>query len=505
MNMGRINSDSCDEAFNVAILALRQSPRRNAVSRLHRRVTARMMQPGWTDFPRADIPIDSVTNGVHTKSWVAAEMQWLYDHYLGPRWRDDASNREAWQRVERIPDLELWRTHTRLRERLVAFAREVNEIQIQQKLGKAAIRPLSGQPLTSEALTIGFARRFATYKRATLLLRDPARLKAIFTDSARPVQLIVAGKAHPRDAAGKEFIRSLIEFVRTEGLSERVVFLEDYDLLKARVLVQGVDVWLNNPRRPYEACGTSGMKVVTNGGLNLSILDGWWAEGYRPGVGWAIGDGQEFAHTDYQDEVDAESLYSLLEHEVVPLFYDRDADGIPRGWIAMMKESIRVLTSAFSGDRMIKEYTDRFYVPAADHYERLAARGFAKARELSAWKQKVSKAWCDVRVTWVQDQGTINLPVGADLQVETRVHLGSLHPSEVVVQAYYSRLRSDGALSNGHSIDLKWSGSRDGDHVYKGTISSKISGIHGYSIRILPRHEDVLVPHELPLITWERT
>lgn len=503
MRMGRVNRDDADEEFNVAILALRQSPRRNAVSRLHRRVSARMMQPGWVDFPRSDMPIGSVTNGVHTKTWVSAEMELLYDHYLGPRWRDDASAPEAWQRVERIPDLELWRTHTRLRERLVAYAREQAELQSRDKRGGSSLFTTTELPLRSDALTIGFARRFATYKRATLLFRDAARLKSILLNEARPVQVLIAGKAHPRDGAGKDLIRQILELVRNEGLTERVVFLEDYDLRKTGMLVQGVDVWLNTPRRPYEASGTSGMKVVPNGGLNLSVLDGWWAEGYRPGAGWAIGDGQEYAHADYQDEVDAEALYSLLEREVVPLFYDRDVDGIPRGWIQMMKESIRTLTPAFSGDRMLKEYTERFYLPAGRHFQRMAANGYSRARDLAAWKAKVRAAWCDVRITWVDERGRPDLPVGTDMPVTARVHLGTLDPSEVVVQAYYSRLRSDGTPSNGHAVDLEWVAVENGDHVYEGTIPSRASGMHGFSVRVLPHHDDVLVPHELPLITWE--
>ena len=458
MRMGRVNHDDPDDEFNVAVLALRQSPRRNAVSRLHRRVTARMMQPGWVDFPRGDMPIESITNGVHTETWMAAEMGQLYDHYLGPRWREDASAREAWQRVERIPDLELWRTHCRLRERLVAYAREQADLQARERRNASGVGPSTHPPLRPDALTIGFARRFATYKRATLLFRDVGRLKALLLDEARPVQLLIAGKAHPRDGAGKEFIRSLLDTVRREGLTDQVVFLEDYDLRKTAMMVQGIDVWLNTPRRPYEACGTSGMKVVPNGGLHLSVLDGWWAEAYRPGVGWAIGDGQEFVHTGYQDEVDAEALYSLLEREIVPLFYDRDSDGLPRGWIAMMKDSIRILAPTFSGDRMVKQYTERFYLPSSEHYRRLAADGYALAKELAAWKARVRKMWCDVQVTGVEQRGPNNISVGEGIEVTARVHLGALDPGEVVVEAYYSRLKADGSLSNGHGTALAWVG-----------------------------------------------
>ncbi len=511
MRMGRVNRDDQHEDFNVAILALRQSPRRNAVSRLHRRVTARMMQPGWLDFPLSEMPVQSVTNGVHTKTWVAADMEQLFDEHLGPRWREDASNRDVWQRVDRIPDLELWRTHTRLRERLVAYAREHAGAQsAERRLGTGMVGPDVNPPLRPDALTIGFARRFATYKRATLLFRDICRLRAILQNEARPVQLLLSGKAHPRDGAGKEFIREMLDVVGREGLSDSVVFLEDYDLSKAAMLVQGVDVWLNTPRRPFEASGTSGMKVVPNGGLNVSVLDGWWAEAYRPGVGWAIGTGQESGPPAYQDQLDAESLYSLLENEIAPLFYSRDADGLPRGWIAMMKESIRVLAPAFSGDRMVKQYAESFYLPAADHYARLSADGYAEAKELAAWKARVREAWPRVKIFAVGDHGGrqrghggLEVAVGEEIPVTARVDLAGLDPADVTVEAFHSGLRPDGTLRTGRGVVLELTGHEDGHYIYRGAVPARASGLHGYAVRVLPRHEDVLVPHELPLITWE--
>lgn len=542
MRMGRANPEDPNQDFNVAVLALRHAPRRNAVSRLHRRVTARMMQPGWVDFPRREVPVESVTNGVHTKSWVASEMEQLFDHYLGPRWREDASAPEAWEGVERIPDMELWLTHARLRERLVAQAREWVREQARDARRGASYPADSEPPLRPDALTIGFARRFATYKRANLLFRDVARLKAILGDPARPVQLIISGKAHPRDGAGKDFIRAALEAVKREGLEDRVVFLTDYDLNKAAVLVQGVDVWLNTPRRPYEACGTSGMKVVPNGGLNISVLDGWWAEAYRPGVGWQIGDGQEFAHADYQDDHDAECLYTLLEKEVIPLFYDRDWEGLSRGWVAMMKNSIRYLAPVFAADRMLKQYTERFYLPADAHYRRLAADGFAKAKELTAWKQRVREAWPQVKVTRVEGKaafvstsaggtpagpaasagvavpggevpapgfptaaGVLRVAVGEEISIRAHVRLGALRPDEVVVEAFYSPLRPDGTLRNGKAVPLEWKGQQEGEHVYEGAVPARTSGTHGYAVRVLPRHEDVLIPAELPLVAWEET
>ena len=513
MRMGRVHPDEPNEEFNVAILALRQAPRRNAVSRLHRRVTARMMQPGWTDFPLSEMPVDSVTNGVHTKTWVAAEMAQLFDHHLGPQWREDASDRDAWKGVDQIPDLELWRAHTHLRERLVAYARE--EARGRSLEGRPGAGPVGAgltSPLRPDALTIWFARRFATYKRATLLFRDIGRLKAILQDESRPVQVLLSGKAHPRDGAGKEFIREMLDVVKREGLSESVVFLEDYDLDKAAMLVQGVDVWLNTPRRPYEASGTSGMKVVPNGGLNLSVPDGWWAEAYRPGVGWAIGTGLESGPPAHQDQLDAESLYALLQNEVVPLFYSRDADGLPRGWIAMMKESIKVLAPAFSGDRMVKQYTECFYLPAADHYKRLAADGFAGAKELTSWKARVRDAWPGVKVVAVGEDGAAldghggqEVAVGEHVPVTAQVDLAGLDPADVLVEAFFSSVRPDGSLRTGRGVALELASQEDGHYLYRGSVPARTSGLHGYAVRVLPRHEDVLVPAELPLVTWEES
>ena len=428
MDMGRVHRNMPEEEFNVAVLALRQSPRRNAVSRLHRRTTADMMEPGWTDFPRAEIPIESVTNGVHTLSWLAPEMAQLYDRYLGTGWRKTVSESDTWQKVDQIPDEELWRAHVILRERLVMYAREQARVRAHGVRVASAPRSVSGVPLRGDALTIGFARRFATYKRANLFLRDLPRLKSILLDEQRPVQLIIAGKAHPADGAGKDFMREILDTVQTEGLGDHVVFVEDYDLRKAAFLVQGVDVWLNNPRRPYEASGTSGMKVLVNGGLNCSILDGWWAEAYRPGVGWAIGSGQEFAHSEYQDEVDSDALYSLLERDIVPCFYERDEAGLPGRWVAMMRRSIQTLAPAFSGDRMVKQYAEQFYLPAAARYRMLSHDDFAMAKRVNAWKFYMRDAWEGVRVTCVECRDSVEVAAGEAIEVMAKVQLGCLDP-----------------------------------------------------------------------------
>ncbi|MHB8868164.1 MAG: alpha-glucan family phosphorylase [Thermoleophilia bacterium] len=500
---GRTNPDDTSESFNVAALALRHSPRRNSVSRLHRSVTAGMMRAGWPDLPEQDMPIDYVTNGVHTRGWVASDTALLYDRYLGPRWREDPADPEVWERVEHIPDEELWRTHVRQRERLVVFARTQLEVQMRRRNAPPREIESARDALRSDALTIGFARRFATYKRATLLLREVDRLKTLLLDERRPVQVVFAGKAHPRDDAGKEYIREIVRFAQQEGVRHRLVFIEDYDLGKARALVQGVDVWLNTPRRPLEASGTSGMKVVANGGLNLSILDGWWDEGYREGVGWAIGSGEVFDDFDYQDRVEAQSLYSLLEQEIVPLFYDRGVDGLSRGWVAMMKASIRELTPAFSTTRMVREYAERFYLPAAAHFERLSVDNYAKARELAGWKAYVRDNWSGLEIVRVGGEEGAEVPVGAEVPLEAEVRLGALSPADVAVQVYHGTLDADGTLAEGDAVPLTWV-SQEGDlHLYRGVIVSETSGMKGYSVRVLPRHEDVLIPNELQLIAWE--
>ena len=512
MRMGRVNPDDQHEDFNVAVLALRQSPRRNAVSRLHRRVTARMMQPGWTDFPLSEMPVESVTNGVHTQTWVAADMAQLFDHHLGSRWRDDASNRDVWQRVDRIPDLELWRTHTRLRERLVAYAREEAEARSpERRLGTGLLGPDVNRPLRPDALTIGFARRFATYKRATLLFRDVGRLKAILQNEGRPVQLLLSGKAHPRDGAGKEFIRETLDVVKREGLSDSVVFLEDYDLSKAAMLVQGVDVWLNTPRRPYEASGTSGMKVVPNGGLNLSVLDGWWAEAYRPGVGWAIGTGQEAGQPAYQDQLDAESLYSLLENEIVPLFYSRDADR-PASRMDRHDEGVHQGARPDLLGRPDGQAICGVFLPAGGGPLRpVERRRFRRGQGIGGLEGS-----CPRGVARGQGRraspttarphgghGGQEIAVGEQIPVAAQVDLAGLDPADVRVEAFHSTLNPDGTLRTGRGVALELAGHEDGHYLYRGAVPARTSGLHGYAVRVLPRHEDVLVPHELPLITWE--
>lgn len=378
--LGRQNPRDESEPFSMPVLAFRLSAQANAVSKLHGKVSYQLWQNIWPDLPEEKVPITSVTNGIHLQSWVSGDhMARLLDRYLGPAWHDNASSPTTWQRVDEIPDEELWQAHEQCRERLVALVHQ--RLCAQREQGGAApggIR-MAEEALRPKVLTIGFARRFATYKRSTLILHHPERLFPLLTNQDHPVQIVFAGKAHPNDNSSKELIRQIISFERLSGLHRHLVVLEDYDLSLAQHLVQGADLWLNTPRRPVEASGTSGMKAAANGVLNLSILDGWWPEAYQPEIGWAIGSEKEYNDPTYQDEIDAQSIYDQLEEEIIPLFYDRDSNGLPRGWIKRMKATMRAVCPAFNSTRMVQEYSDRFYIPAATQYQGLTQHSRAQA------------------------------------------------------------------------------------------------------------------------------
>ncbi|MFH1568736.1 MAG: alpha-glucan family phosphorylase, partial [Gemmatimonadota bacterium] len=387
---------SPDGGFSMAVLALRLSDHRNGVSRLHGRVARRMWRGLWPQVPEHEIPIAAVTNGVHLASWISHEMAELFERYLGPRWREDPVDPAVWAEVQHIPADELWRTHGLRRERLIAFVRRRLQEQLRRRGAPARDVALAEEVLVPGALTLGFGRRFATYKRAGLLLRDVERLHRLLADPERPVQLILAGKAHPRDDSGKQLIQQIVQLARQEAYRTRLVFVENYDITVARYLLQGVDVWLNTPRRPNEACGTSGMKALINGALNLSTMDGWWDEAYQAEVGWSLGQGEEYGDDGYQDEVESQALYEILEKEVVPLFYRRESDGLPRAWIARMKASLRLQGHRFNAQRMVCEYEAGYYQPAIDSGRRLLANGGAEARALAAWKRRLRERWSAV-------------------------------------------------------------------------------------------------------------
>ncbi len=494
----RLNSD---DPFSMTILALRLSRHSNGVSALHGDVSRELWQEVWSGIPAHEVPITSITNGVHTKTWMAPEFSALYEKYLGD-WEEHLTDEDFWRRVIDIPDAVLWRTHEQLKARLVQFVRDRVRIQ-RERNGEPpeSIRD-ANRLLDPEILTIGFARRFATYKRGALLFRDRARLHRLLSDSARPVQFIFAGKAHPRDEGGKALIKEVYELSRLPEFHDRVVFVEDYDTYIARRLVQGVDLWLNNPLRPHEASGTSGMKLPPNGGLNLSVLDGWWCESYNGNNGWAIGAEISHGTDEFQSLVDSASLYQLLENQIIPLYYAKPDGKLPLAWLQLMRESIRSVTPVFNTHRMVKEYTERIYLPAAQAYLNFLEHDCAAAAELSQWKARTRQDWSHIRIDDIQVSNRQDVTVGDKLELSARVKLGTVDPGRVRVEAYHGEA-DNGGVKNPTITVLDPGGSDgNGTYIYRGTIPAAESGTYGFSVRVVPSHPHMLQAHELRLITW---
>jgi len=502
--LGRENASNETENFSMTVLAIRTSNVANGVSKLHGEVSRKMWQNVFPGLPEAEVPITSITNGVHTQTWVAPEIGALFDRYLGDAWHEKPTAFEVWNRAEHIPDAELWRTHERCRERLVALARTRLQKQ-RERLGATRAEIVAAEEvLDPEALTIGFARRFATYKRGTLVFRNLERLNAILNHKDRPVQFIFSGKAHPKDQGGKELIAQVYQYARRPEYKRRIVFLEDYEMNVARHLVQGVDVWLNNPRRPLEASGTSGMKSCVNGGINLSIMDGWWDEGYEGDNGWRIGSGEEFADQQYQDEVESNSLYDLFEREIVPEFYTRGADGLPRGWIRRMKRSIATNVAVFNTNRMVREYAEVSYLPSHLRESRLTAGDFAGARKLAAWRRQLLEQWQQVRVVEVSPPPPEALHVGDDMAVQARVHLAGLTPDDVEVQLFHGAIDSMQQIASPRTAVLGVLGAMNADRsaTFGGKVPCAASGQYGFSVRVLPKNAALPHSYEPGLVTW---
>ena len=505
LNFGRTQGNG---EFCMTVLALRLASRANAVSKLHGEVSRKMWMSLWPSVPVGEIPIGHVTNGVHFRSWISAEFNQLYDRYLGPNWREEPANGEVWSRVKSIPAEELWRTHERRRERLVELARRrVCEQRMRRGAPQAEI-DAAAEVLDPDTLTIGFARRFATYKRATLILRDMDRLRRILTNEERPVQLIFAGKAHPQDDAGKELIRRISEFSRDPVLGRHVVFLEDYDMAVSRSMVQGADVWLNTPLRPNEASGTSGMKAAANAVLNMSVPDGWWDEVWNDPrnskkMGWAIGKGESYTDPNYQDQVEAEALYVLLERDVVPSFYDRGADRIPRRWVERMKDSVDSLCHFVNTHRMVRDYVEGYYAKAHGQFRALEANNAARARELAASMERIRREWHAIWITRVEDKLVDTIPVASAMRVRAQVHLGRLSPQDVLVELYVGRVDMQGELVEGESVAMDVVG-HDSENNYNYIVetSAARSGLHGFTVRVRPSHPDMSAAFMPGLICW---
>src|SRR2546421_1520780 len=501
--LGRENVSDRKQGFSMAVAAIRLADGVNAVSALHEEVARKMWHNLWPQVPADEVPIGHVTNGIHVRSWLSPDMSYVLERYLSSRWFTRPADQSVWEGVMQIPDEELWRAHERCRERLVAWSRQVLKEQLLRRGAAYDDVQMAEEVLDPEALTIGFARRFATYKRGALLLRDPDRLKKLLEDTKRPIQFIFAGKAHPADNEGKELIRAIVQFARQPNIRRKIIFIENYDINVARYLVQGVDVWLNTPRRPYEASGTSGMKAAANGVLNCSVLDGWWVEGYQPDLGWAIGRGEQYADPNHQDQLESQALYDLLEKQIVPLFYDRGIDQVPRNWITRMKNCMRRLAPMFNTNRMVSEYAEKFYIRALDRGILLAEDGLKRSVELAHKKEQLRQKWGGIRIVGVHSSGNGHYKVGQSLQVEALVDLPDLQPGDVAVQLYAGPVNAFGAFEGARPLEMKHVREMGPNrHLFTGAIECATSGRHGFAVRILPGGELLASPFEPGLILW---
>jgi starch phosphorylase len=487
----------------MTVLALKLAAYANGVARLHGEVSRDMWKGLWPGLPLDEIPIGHVTNGVHPRTWVSSGMTDLLDRYFGPHFDEEPTDLAIWDRMDRISDEELWRTHERRRERLVAFARDRIR-QHYQRTGAVERRMQQAEDaLSPYALTLCFARRFATYKRGNLLLRDPERLLRLVRDADRPVQLIFAGKAHPHDMPGKELIREIIHFAEKYDVTSRIVFIENYDLTVARYLTSGGDVWLNTPRRPQEASGTSGMKAAMNGVLNCSILDGWWDEAYDPEVGWAIGQGEQYEDIQLQDDVESKALYDLLERDIIPLFYQRGRDGLPREWIKRMKSCMRKIGQSMSSHRMLMDYSNKFYFPALKNYRRIVKDEYAESRALAAYFAKLRFSWDNLRIIKIESNAKPVMQRGDSLTVTARIELGALTPEELRIELYHGSVSNQSSdIMNARRTEMKAIGREGSQYLYQVRIECADTGFQGHTVRILPQHEALVHPYRTGFIKW---
>jgi starch phosphorylase len=494
--LGRQNPNDSSESFNMAYLAVRGSRAVNGVSRLHGKVSRHLFEPLFPRWPQHEIPVGHVTNGVHMPTWDSAPADDLWTAACGKdRWVGTTETIE--QDIRRVSDASLWQFRTAASTALVEYARE----RLSKLLTASGASPeaVDGAKhlFDRNALTLGFARRFVTYKRPNLLLHNPVRLLRLLANLERPVQLVIAGKAHPEDRAGQALIQEWIHFIRQPEVRPHAIFLSDYDMLLMEQLVQGVDVWLNTPRRPWEACGTSGMKVLVNGGINLSELDGWWAEAYTPEVGWALGDGQEHDDDPAWDAVEADALYDLLEREVVPEFYTRDESGIPTAWVKRMRESMAQLTPRFSTNRSVREYTEQHYLPAATAYRSRIANKSAIGRQMFDWQHSLEQKWTALRF------GEVKLETNGDHHVfEVQVYLGDLDPEAVRVELYADGVMCSAPVRQDMKRVRPLAGAT-GSYVYSAAVSAARSTAD-FTARVIPHCDGMAIPLEDARILWQR-
>jgi len=504
MGLGRFNPADTNEPFSMAVCGVKMSAYRNGVSKLHGSVSKTIFSPLWPELNDAFIPIDYITNGIHLPTWISDELKTLYNRYLGENWHIKPYHFELWENVDDIPDLELFEAKQTQKVRLVEFIRTKVKSGISFRGGSQGEMLKANEILNPNILTLGFARRFASYKRAALLFSDTERLNKILNNPDLPVQIIIAGKAHPKDTEGKEIIKKIYHIARQPEFRDKIAFVEDYDIEVAKYIVRGVDVWINTPRRPMEASGTSGMKVAANGGLNFSILDGWWVEGYNGYNGWTIGAGEEYEDYEYQDYVEAQEIYDKLEHEITPLFYDKDKSGLPRQWIQMMKASIKEVCMNFNTTRMVKEYYEKFYAHLHKIHNEYIKDDFKNLKDFIVWKNDLKNKWKDIKI--VKGYLTAdNLYLGEEAELCAEVYTNGINPQNVAVYAIMEFNSKSSGFNNPIFIQLNHEGEEDENllSLYKKKLTLKCAGKMKLVFAGFPTHDFVVNKFENNMVIWE--
>ena len=503
LKLGMKPCTDLEPGFNMGILALKVAGKKNGVSKLHGAVSRELFGDVWPEIAVNESPITYVTNGIHTCSWLAPTLKELYNKYLIPYWQDNIHKNEVWENINNIPDEELWEIHQQRKIKLLNLVKENTTNRLRRSgYSYEEINDITSK-LNPNALTIGFARRFATYKRATLIFRDLERITQILNNAERPVQLIFAGKAHPADKEGQDLIKRIHEISMMPQFKGKIFVLENYNIAMSRYLVSGVDVWLNNPRRPMEASGTSGQKASVNGVINFSVLDGWWAEGYNQENGWTIGTNAEFTSYEEQDVADSQSMYRTLEEKIIPTYYDKDETGISEKWMKIMKNSITSTGGKYSTSRMLVDYTNNLYIPLCNltkkYYENID-----NVAEFNLWKKNLYISWKDIKITQKNNLNNITMDAGNNIEVKCEVQLPNISVDNIEAQCYYGKILDNGVVENVSIIPMKLTNKDDENKIYEYTtkIELRTGGNYGYTFRVMPKHEMLLDSENLNLVKW---
>ena len=503
LKLGMKPCKELEHGFNMGILALKVAGKKNGVSKLHGAVSRELFGDVWPEIAANESPITYVTNGIHTCSWLAPRLKELYNKYLIPYWQDKIHDDKVWEKINNIPNKELWEIHRERKIKLLEIVKEntVNRLR-REGYNYDEINDITSK-LNPDVLTIGFARRFATYKRATLIFKDLERITQILNNQDKPVQLIFAGKAHPADKEGKDLIKRIHEISMMPQFKGKIFILENYSIEMSRYLVSGVDVWLNNPRRPMEASGTSGQKASVNGVINFSVLDGWWAEGYNQENGWTIGTNAEYNSYEEQDIADSQSMYRTLETKIIPMYYDRNKDGISENWMKTMKNSIISTGGKYSTSRMLVDYTNNLYMPLCNltkkYYESIDT-----VAEFNSWKKSLYTNWKDIKITQKNNLNNITMDAGNNIEVRCEVQLPNVDINNITVECYYGKILDNGIVENVSIIPMKLENENEEEKIYEYStkIELKTGGNYGYTFRIMPKHEMLLDAENLNLVKW---